>query len=340
MKALGKLKRAPGLSLYDAPKPTPGPLDLLVRVQKAAICGTDVHIYDWDEWAQKTIPVPMTTGHEFFGIVEAVGSQVTSFKPGDRVAGEGHLICSLCRNCRCGRLHNCSHTRGWGVNCTGAFAEYFAFPASNAILLPPEIPDSVAAILDPLGNATHTALAFDLTGEDVLVTGAGPIGIMAALIAQHIGARHVVLTDLSPYRLALARKCGVHHTCTPLEVTDLTQKLHITEGFAVGLEMSGSPKALAQLVEALNHGGHIALLGILPDGAPLNWTRIVFKSLTIKGIYGREMYETWVKMIRLLQSGLDVSPVITHTFPAARFEEAFALIKKGECGKVLLDFSN
>ncbi len=338
MKALGKLHRAPGLSLYDAPKPAPGPNDLLVRVKKAAICGTDVHIYDWDEWAQKTIPVPMTTGHEFFGIVESVGSHVTQFKPGDRVAGEGHLICSLCRNCRCGRLHHCSHTRGWGVNCTGAFAEYFAFPASNAILLPPEIPDTVAAILDPLGNATHTALSFDITGEDVLITGAGPIGIMAALIAQHIGARHVVLTDLSAYRLTLARTCGVHHTCHPSQLAALTQKLKMTEGFAVGFEMSGSPQALAQMVEALNHGGRIALLGILPDGAPLDWTRIIFKSLTIKGIYGREMYETWVKMIRLLQSGLDVSGVVTHTLPVDQFEQAFALIKRGECGKVVLEF--
>lgn len=341
MKALGKLKREPGLWLYDAPKPTIGPSDLLVKIKKTAICGTDLHIYQWDKWAEKTIPVPMTVGHEFVGVVEEVGKDVTAFKPGDRISGEGHLICGQCRNCRAGKLHLCRNTLGVGVNRTGCFAEYLAIPASNAFIVPPEISDDVASFLDPLGNAVHTALSFDLVGEDVLITGAGPIGIMAAAIARHVGARHVVITDINEYRLGLAKKMGVSAAVnvSKQNLTDVMKDLGMVEGFDVGLEMSGSPAAFQDMIDAMNHGGKIALLGILPDGAPIDWTKVIFKSLILKGIYGREMYETWYKMASMLQSGLDVSSIVTHKFPVQDFQKAFNIMLQGQSGKVILEWS-
>lgn len=341
MKALGKLKKEPGLWLYDAPMPHCGPNDLLVKVKKTAICGTDLHIYKWDEWAQKTIPVPMTTGHEFVGIVEKVGGEVKNFKAGDRIAGEGHLVCGHCRNCRAGLRHLCRNTVGVGVNTTGCFAEYIAIPASNAFLVPKGISDDIASFLDPLGNAVHTALSFDLVGEDVLVTGAGPIGIMGAAVARHVGARHVVITDISDYRLDLARQLGVKHTVNVAheKLTDTMKKLGMQEGFDVGLEMSGHPAGLNQMIDAMNHGGKMALLGILPDGAGIPWTKAIFHSLTFKCIYGRQMYETWYKMAAMLQSGLDVSKIITHELPYTEFQKGFDVIAKGACGKVILEWS-
>lgn len=341
MKAIGKLKKEPGLWMYDAKKPEIGPNDLLIKVKKTAICGTDLHIYQWDRWAQETIPVPMTVGHEFVGVVEKIGSAVKLFKPGDRIVGEGHLICGHCRNCRAGRLHLCRNTLGIGVQRPGAFAEYIALPALNAVLLPPEISDDVASFLDPLGNAVHTTLSFDLVGEDVLITGAGPIGIMAAAIARHVGARRVVITDINDYRLKLAQKMGVTEAVnvTQTNVADVMRKIGMVEGFDVGLEMSGSPTAFQNMIDVMNHGGKMALLGILPDGAPAPWTKVIFKSLVLKGIYGREMFETWYKMISMLQSGLDVTPVITHTFPAEEFQKALDVMLLGQAGKVILDWS-
>jgi threonine 3-dehydrogenase len=341
MKAIGKLKKEPGLWMYDAPMPKIGPNDLLIRIQKTAICGTDLHIYQWDKWAQETIPVPMTVGHEFYGIVEKVGSEVNNFKPGDRVSGEGHLVCGVCRNCRAGRRHLCRSTLGVGVQRTGCFAEYLSLPASNAVLLPDDVSDDIASFLDPLGNAVHTALSFDLAGEDVLITGAGPIGIMAAAIARHVGARHVVITDINDYRLKLAEKMGVTRAVnvTRESLFDVMDELGMTEGFDVGCEMSGSPSAFQNMIDAMIHGGKIGLLGILPDGAPAAWTKVIFKSLLLKGIYGREMFETWHKMISMIQSGLDVSSVITHTFKAKDFQEAFEIMLLGQSGKVILDWS-
>ncbi|HCJ83436.1 MAG: L-threonine 3-dehydrogenase [Chlamydiae bacterium GWC2_50_10] len=340
MKALGKLKKEKGLWLYEAPMPSPGPHDLLIRVQQTGICGTDIHIYEWDAWAQKTIPVPMTVGHEFVGIVEKVGTEVKNFQPGDRVSGEGHLVCGACRNCRAGRRHLCSRTIGVGVHTTGCFADYFVIQASNAIRVPKEISDTVAAIFDPLGNAVHTALSFDLVGEDVLITGAGPIGIMAIAIALHAGARRVVITELNPYRLALAAK--MHPTravdLTKEDLPSVMKELGIAEGFGVGLEMSGHPAGLQQMIDAMRPGGKIALLGILPDGAGIDWTKVIFKGLVMKGIYGREMYETWYKMLSMLQSGLDISAVATHHFPAGEFQQGFDLVRQGKSGKVILDW--
>ncbi len=340
MKALGKLKKAPGIWMYDAPRPKIGHNDLLVKVKKTAICGTDLHIYHWDKWAQQTIPVPMTVGHEFVGVVEKVGSEVTAFKPGDRIAGEGHLTCGTCRNCRAGKRHLCRNTVGVGVNRTGCFAEYISIPAANAFPVPAEISDDIASFLDPLGNAVHTALSFDLVGEDVLITGAGPIGIMAAAIARHVGARHVVITDVNAYRLKLATKMGVTRAVNIAETSlkKVMKDLKMTEGFDVGLEMSGNASAFEGMIDAMNHGGKIALLGILPDGVGIDWTKIIFKSLFIKGIYGREMFETWYKMTAMLQSGLNVKPVITHTFAAKDFQKAFDVMLKGQSGKVILEW--
>ncbi len=341
MKALGKLKKEPGLWMYDAPMPQMGPNDVLIRIKKTAICGTDLHIYKWDAWAQATIPVPMTVGHEFFGVIDKVGSEVKGFKQGDRVSGEGHLICGYCRNCRAGRLHHCRNTVGIGVQKTGCFAEYLVMPASNVVHVPSEVSDDVASFLDPLGNAVHTALSFDLVGEDVLITGAGPIGIMGAAIAKRAGARRVVITDINDFRLNLAQKIGVTKAVnvTKKNLPDVMKELGIAEGFGVGLEMSGNNDAFTSMVDAMNHGGKIAILGILHDGSPAPWTKIIFKSLTLKGIYGREMYETWYKMISMLQSGLDVSPVITHTFPAKDFQKAFDIMLEGKSGKVILDWT-
>jgi threonine 3-dehydrogenase len=340
MKALVKRKREPGLWMEEVPVPEIGPNDVLIRIRKTAICGTDLHIYNWDEWSQKTIPVPMVTGHEFVGVVEQVGSHVSGFAPGDRVSGEGHITCGHCRNCRAGRRHLCRNTMGVGVNRPGCFGEYLAIPAANAFKLPPEIPDEIAAIFDPYGNAVHTALSFDLVGEDVLITGAGPIGIMAVAIARHVGARHVVITDVNEYRLELARRMQPSRVVNPLtqDLKDVMMDLGMTEGFDVGMEMSGNGKAFQDLVGVMNNGGRIAVLGIFPQPVAIDWGVVCFHGLFIKGIYGREMFETWYKMTSMLQSGLDIAPVITHRLPVADFEQGFQVMKKGEAGKVILDW--
>jgi len=341
MKALGKLKKEPGIWLYDAPKPEIGPNEILIKIKKTAICGTDVHIYNWDEWAKATIPVPMTIGHEYMGVIDKVGKDVKGFKEGDRVSGEGHLTCGVCRNCRAGKRHLCRNTKGVGVNRTGCFSEYFALPSEYAFLIPKEVSDDVASFLDPLGNAVHTALSFDLAGEDVLITGAGPIGIMAAAICRHVGARNIVISDLNDYRLNIAKKMGATRAINVKneKLEKVMKELGMKEGFDVGLEMSGHPAAFVTMINAINFGGKIALLGILPDDAAIPWTKVIFKGLFIKGIYGREMFETWYKMASMLQSGLDVSPVITHKFPYTEFQKAFDVMKSGMSGKVILEWS-
>jgi threonine 3-dehydrogenase len=341
MKALVKAKRERGLWLEDIREPTVGPNDVLIKVRKAAICGTDLHIYNWDEWAARTIPVPMAVGHEFMGEIVEVGSAVSGFKIGDRVSGEGHITCGHCRNCRAGKRHLCRNTEGIGVNRPGCFGDYLALPASNAFKLPASIPDEIAAFLDPLGNAVHCALSFDVVGEDVLITGAGPIGIMACAIVKHIGARHVVITDVNDYRLELAKKCGatLALNVTRDNLDDAMKQLGMTEGFDVGLEMSGNTDAFRAMLQSMNHGSHIALLGIPPTEAAIDWNQVIFKGLVLKGIYGREMFETWYKMAAMLESGLDVSPVLTHRVPAARFEEAFEVARSGKAGKVVLDWT-
>jgi threonine 3-dehydrogenase len=324
MKALVKSQRQEGIWMVrDAPEPAVGVHDVLIRVRKSAICGTDVHIYNWDEWSQKTIPVPMIVGHEYVGVVERVGAEVEAFKPGDRVSGEGHLTCGFCRNCRAGRRHLCRHTVGVGVN-----------------RLPDDVPDDMAAIFDPYGNATHTALSFDLVGEDVLITGAGPIGIMAAAIARHVGARHVVVTDVNDYRLGLAAKLGATRTVNVAreELTEVMRQLGMKEGFDVGLEMSGNGRAFRQLIEVMNHGGRVALLGIMPGQEAIDWSQVVFKGLFLKGIYGREMFETWYKMVAMLQSGLDLSAVVTHRYPIDQFQQGFDAMRSGQSGKVVLEW--
>jgi threonine 3-dehydrogenase len=340
LKALRKLKAEPGIWMDEVEVPAVGPNDARIRVRKTAICGTDLHIYNWDAWASKTIPVPMTVGHEFTGEVVEVGSEVTGLEPGDRVAGEGHVTCGHCRNCRAGKRHLCRNTLGVGVNRPGCFAEYVVIPAGNAFKLPDDIGDDIASILDPLGNATHAALSFDLVGEDVLITGAGPIGVMAAAIARHAGARHVVVTDVNDYRLGLARQMGASRALN-VERDDLRQtmrELGMREGFDVGLEMSGVDSAFRQMLATMHHGGHIALLGIPPKEIAIDWNEVIFKGLTLKGIYGREMFETWYKMIAMLQSGLDVSAVITHRMAADDFAQAFDTLRSGESGKVILDW--
>jgi threonine 3-dehydrogenase len=341
MKALVKAKPEPGVWMEQVPLPEIGPTDVLIKIRKTAICGTDVHIYRWDDWSQKTIPVPMTIGHEYVGEIVEVGEEVEDFEPGDRVSGEGHIVCGHCRNCRAGREHLCRKTVGVGVNRPGAFAEYLAIPAHNAYKLPADLPDDIAAILDPFGNAAHTALSFDLVGEDVLITGAGPIGIMAGAIAKKIGARHIVITDINPYRLELARKLGIHHAVNAAEsdLASVMDELGMLEGFDVGLEMSGSPRALGDMLKVMMHGGKVALLGIPPAEASLDLTQVVFKGLTLKGIYGREMFETWYKMIALIQEGLDLSPILTHHFPVDRYREGFEVMASGQSGKVVLDWA-
>ncbi len=341
MKALIKSKREPGIWMGDVPVPEIGPNDVLIRIRKTAICGTDVHIYNWDTWSQKTIPVPMVTGHEFMGVVAKVGSAVTGLKEGDRVSGEGHLTCGTCRNCRAGKRHLCRNTLGVGVNRQGCFAEYLAIPADNAFKIPDSVPDEIAAIFDPFGNAAHTALSFDLVGEDVLVTGAGPIGIMAVAICRRAGARHVVITDVNDHRLELARKMGPTRAVNAAreKLPEVMRDLGMTEGFDVGLEMSGSSDAFRSLVETMNHGGRVALLGIFPEPVAIDWSQVVFKGLQLKGIYGREMYETWYKMTAMLQAGLDLSPVITHRLPIDRFAEGFDVMRSGKSGKVILDWA-
>jgi threonine 3-dehydrogenase len=342
LKALVKSQRAEGLwMVHDAPVPEVGVHDVMIRVVKSAICGTDVHIYNWDEWSRRTIPVPMIIGHEYVGRVERVGAEVKAFRIGERVSGEGHVTCGFCRNCRAGRRHLCRHAIGVGVNRPGSFAELVVIPADNVYRIPDDIPDDVAAVFDPFGNATHTALSFDLVGEDVLITGAGPIGVMAAAIARHVGARHVVVTDVNDYRLALARTLGASRAVNVAreDLGGVMKDLGMREGFDVGLEMSGNGRAFRQLLEVMNHGGRLALLGIMPGEEAIDWSQVVFKGLVLKGIYGREMYETWYKMIAMLQSGLDISPVVTHRLPIDRFQEAFDVARSGRSGKVVLDWS-
>jgi threonine 3-dehydrogenase len=341
MRALVKSKPEPGIWLQEIDKPVPGHNDVLIRVLRTAICGTDIHIYKWDEWASKTIPVPLAVGHEFYGEIVECGSEVRGFKPGDRVSAEGHITCGVCRNCRAGRRHLCMSTTGVGVNRPGAFADFIAVPAFNVFRLPDAISDEMASILDPLGNATHTALSFDLVGEDVLITGAGPIGVMAVAIAKFAGARHVVITDINDYRLELARKMGatVALNVTRESVEDTMKTLGMEEGFDVGMEMSGNPTAFRDMLASMHHGGKIALLGIPPTDTSVDWNQIIFKGLVIKGIYGREMFETWYKMSSMLQSGLVIDSIITHRFPMTDFQEAFELMASGQSGKVILDWS-
>ena len=342
MKALVKRKQEPGLWLEDVPEPTIGINDLLIRVLRTGICGTDLHIYQWDAWAQRTIPTPLIVGHEFVGQVVTVGENVNDFHPGDIVSGEGHLVCGRCRNCMAGRRHLCAHTRGIGVNRDGAFAEYIALPMTNIWHHAPGIDLDVAAIFDPFGNAVHTALTFPVLGEDVLITGAGPIGVMAAAVARHAGARHIVITDLNQYRLGLARKLGVTRAVDVRETSlaAIQSELGMQEGFDVGLEMSGNPAALRDMVANLAHGGRIAMLGVPSTEIAIDWNLVVFNMLTIKGIYGREMYETWYMMTVMLQSGLDISPVITHRFGFEEYQTAFAAAASGQAGKIILRWSD
>jgi threonine 3-dehydrogenase len=340
MKALVKHHAAPGIELQDIPVPSLGPNDVRIRVRKTAICGTDMHIYKWDAWAQKTIPVPMAVGHEYCGEIIEIGNEVSGFAIGDRVSGEGHITCGHCRNCRAGRRHLCRNTIGVGVNRPGCFAEELVIPAVNAFKLTAAIDDDIAAILDPLGNAVHTALAFDVVGEDVLITGAGPIGIMAAAIVRFVGARHVVVTDVNEYRLGLARKMGATLALNVAResIDDAMKQLGMTEGFDVGLEMSGNPQAFREMLRTLHHGGSIAMLGIPSEDVAIDWNQVIFKGLTIKGIYGRQMFETWYKMASLLQSGLNIRPVITHHLSYRDFAEGFAIMGSGQSGKVVMDW--
>jgi threonine 3-dehydrogenase len=341
MKALAKSRRERGLWLEDVPEPEYGINDVLIRVRHTGICGTDVHIYDWDEWAQKTIPVPMVIGHEFVGEIVEVGSNVNDFHPGDIVSGEGHVTCGRCRNCLAGRRHLCAFTSGVGVNRPGAFAEFVVLPMSNIWRHEPHVNQEVAAIFDPFGNAVHTALSFPVLGEDVLITGAGPIGIMCIPVVKRAGARHVVITDLNPYRLELARKMGatlaVNTAETPLR--DVQKQLGMLEGFDVGLEMSGNGAAFRDMIANMSHGGKIAVLGIPANEVALDWSKVIFNMITIKGIYGREMYETWYKMSVMIHSGLDISPVITHRYSYADFEQGFTAMRSGQTGKVVLDWT-
>lgn len=340
MRAIAKLRAGPGLQLTEVPRPEPGINDVLIKVRRTSICGTDVHIYNWDAWAGATIKPPMVIGHEFVGTIEEVGANVQGYKPGDLVDGEGHIVCGRCRNCLAGRRHLCRDTKGVGVNRDGAFAEYLCLPATNAVPVSASIPLDVLSCFDPLGNATHTALQYDLVGEDVLITGAGPIGCMATAIAKQAGARKVVVTDVNPERLALAERMGATRVVdvSREKLPEIQKEIGMAEGFDVGLEMSGSPRALNDMIDNMAHGGRIALLGIMPEKAAVDWNKVVFNMLTIRGIYGREMYETWYKMTALIESGLDISPVITHRFPFTEFERGFELMRAGKCGKVILDW--
>lgn len=342
MKALIKAKAEPGIWLSEVPLPTVGHNDVLIKIKKTAICGTDLHIYQWDDWAQRNIPVPLVIGHEFMGEIVTVGEHVTGLKPGDRVSGEGHIACGHCRPCRAHRAHLCRQNSAVGVTRAGCFAEYLSIPAENAYPIPIAITDNIAAILDPLGNAAHTALSFDLVGEDVLITGAGPVGLMASVIAHRVGARHVVITDVNEYRLRLATQLHATTIAVNPQETNLQQLMHhlqMKEGFDVGLEMSGHATAFQQMLTSMNHAGKIALLGFLPEDTTINWNSFIMKGLQIKGIYGREMFETWYKMISLLQSGLDITAVITHELPMDRYQEAFDIMASGKSGKIILDWT-
>lgn len=345
MKALVKAKSEPGLWLQDVPEPKIGINDVLIKVKRTGICGTDLHIYKWDAWAQKTIPVPMVVGHEFVGEIVDIGSNVNDFHPGEIVSAEGHVVCGRCRNCLAGRRHLCKAAKGIGVNRTGAFAEYISVPMTNVWHHRPDIDLDVASIFDPFGNAVHTALSFDLLGEDVLVTGAGPIGIMAVAIAKHAGARYVVITDVNDYRLDLAKKMGATvalNVANPAngDLAKVQHDLGIVEGFDVGLEMSGNPAAFNTMIDSMAHGGKIAMLGIPTENIAIDWNKVVFNMLTLKGIYGREMYETWYKMTVMLQSGLDIKPIITHRFHYTEFEKGFEVMKTGQSGKVVLNWED
>lgn len=341
MKALVKAKPEAGLWMEEVPRPTIGPNDVLIKIEKIAICGTDTHIYNWDEWAQQYVPVPLVIGHEFMGKVIEKGKEVEDyFKMGDRVSGENHIACGHCRNCRAGRAHLCRHNVSVGVTHNGCFADYLSLPAANAYPIPDTISNEVAAILNPFGNAVHCALSFDIAGEDVLITGAGPVGIMAAAVARHLGARFVVITDVNEYRLKLAEKMGATLAVNPA-TTSLKQvmdQLGMQEGFDVGLEMSGNAKAINDMITHMNHAGKIALLGFLPNNTGIDWSQVIMKGITIKGIYGREMYDTWYKMITLLQSGLDITPVITHEFSSRDFQKAFEAMRDGKSGKIIMNW--
>ena len=341
MKALVKAKAERGIWMEDIERPRVGHNDVLIKVNRTAICGTDIHIFKWDDWAQATIPVPMAVGHEFSGEIVERGIEVKGFEIGDRVSAEGHITCGYCRNCRAGRRHLCMNTVGVGVNRPGAFAEYISVPAFNVFKLPDAITDDMASILDPLGNATHTALSFDLVGEDVLITGAGPIGIMAVAIARYAGARHVVITDVNDYRLDLARKMGATRAINVMNDTidDTMKELGMVEGFDVGMEMSGNPQAFRDMLRTMHHGGKVAILGIPPGDMAIDWNDVIFKGLILKGIYGREMFETWYKMSSMLQSGLNMDPIITHHFDIDEFQPAFELMESGQSGKVILHWN-
>ena len=340
MKALVKREATPGLWLEDVPMPEFGINDVLIKIDRTGICGTDLHIYNWDDWAQKTIPVPMVVGHEFVGKIVETGSNVADFNAGDIVSGEGHVVCGRCRNCFAGRRHLCADTKGIGVNRPGAFAEYISLPMTNVWKHADGINLDMAALFDPFGNAVHTALSFPVLGEDVLITGAGPIGIMAVAICQYAGARSIVITDVNPYRLELAKTMGATRCVNVLEekLEDVQYELHIREGFDVGLEMSGNPDAFRSLLANMCHGGKIAMLGIPAEEIAIDWNTVVFNMLTIKGIYGREMYETWYKMTVMLEGGLDISSVLTHRFPADEFQQAFEIMNSGQSGKIILDW--
>ena len=340
MRALVKREAAPGLWLDEVPVPEVGHNDVLIKVDRTGICGTDVHIYDWNEWAQRTVPVPLVIGHEFVGTVEEAGPGVRDFRPGEVVSGEGHVVCGHCRNCLAGRRHLCRDTQGVGVNRPGAFAEYLVLPMTNVWVHDPSVPPDVAAIFDPFGNAVHAALSFPVLGEDILITGAGPIGVMAASVVRHAGARYVVVTDRNPYRLELAKEAGatVALDIRSGSVADVQEQLGMKEGFDVGLEMSGSPEAFHDMLASMCHGGRIAMLGIPDRELAIDWNTVIFNGLTIKGIYGREMYETWYKMTVMIQGGLDISPVITHRFPYTEFEKGFEAIHSGRAGKVVLNW--
>ena len=341
MKALVKVKAEPGIWMEEVPMPTMGPNDVLIKINKTSVCGTDMHIYNWDEWAQQYIHPPLIVGHEFVGEVVDLGNEVKSyFKIGDRVSGENHIACGHCRNCRAGRAHLCRINISVGVTRDGCFAEYLSIPAANAYAIPDAISDDIAAILNPFGNSVHTALAFDLVGEDVLITGAGPVGAMAAAVAKHAGARFVVVTDVNPYRLKLAQELGATLAIDPTKtsLTDVMQQLGMKEGFDVGLEMSGNATAFNDMIAHMNHAGKIALLGFLPNNAGIAWSEIIFKGITIKGIYGREMYDTWYKMITTLQSGLNIEPIITHRFPIDDYQKIFDTMKSGQAGKIVMNW--
>lgn len=342
MKALVKKEAKEGLWLMDVPEPEIGPDDVLIRIKKTAICGTDVHIYKWDEWSQKTIPVPMVVGHEYVGIIEKLGANVKHLKIGQRVSGEGHIVCGHCRNCRAGKKHLCPNTQGVGVNRPGAFAELLSLPAKNVVVLPDDIPDEIAAILDPLGNAAHTALSFNVVGEDVLITGAGPIGIMAIPLVKAAGARYVVITDVNPVRLELAKKMNPTMAVNTMEksLPEVMKELGMTEGWDIGLEMSGNSIAFNGMLDTMACGGRISLLGIPATPKPLDMSKIIFKGLFLKGIYGREMFETWYKMMALIQAGMDVSPIITHRMSYKDFDKGFQAMLGGSAGKVILDWTN